>query len=36
MDADFSHDPRAIPGFLEVIADADLVVGSRYVRASRW
>ncbi len=31
MDADFSHDPAAIPRFLETIRDADLVVGSRYV-----
>jgi dolichol-phosphate mannosyltransferase len=32
MDADFSHDPQAIPQFLERIQDADLVVGSRYVK----
>lgn len=32
MDADFSHDPRAIPQFLEAIRDADLVIGSRYIR----
>jgi dolichol-phosphate mannosyltransferase len=31
MDADFSHDPGAIPEFLEAIVDADLVVGSRYL-----
>jgi dolichol-phosphate mannosyltransferase len=31
MDADFSHDPAAIPEFLEEIGDADLVVGSRYL-----
>lgn len=31
MDADFSHDPGAIPSFLEAIEDADLVVGSRYL-----
>lgn len=31
MDADFSHDPSAIPRFLERIRDADLVIGSRYV-----
>jgi dolichol-phosphate mannosyltransferase len=31
MDADFSHSPTAIPEFLEKIADADLVIGSRYV-----
>lgn len=32
MDADFSHDPHAIPEFLDLIRDADLVVGSRYVK----
>ncbi len=31
MDADFSHDPRAVPTFLERIKDADLVLGSRYL-----
>jgi dolichol-phosphate mannosyltransferase len=31
MDADFSHDPNAIPAFLERIRTADLVIGSRYV-----
>jgi dolichol-phosphate mannosyltransferase len=30
MDADFSHDPAAIPEFFERIEDADLVIGSRY------
>ena len=30
MDADFSHDPAAIPEFLERIQNADLVIGSRY------
>ena len=30
MDADFSHDPAAIPFFLEKIRDADVVIGSRY------
>jgi dolichol-phosphate mannosyltransferase len=30
MDADFSHDPGHLPQFLESIADADLVLGSRY------
>lgn len=30
MDADFSHDPAHLPEFLEAIANADLVVGSRY------
>ncbi len=31
MDADFSHDPGALPGFLEAIKDNDLVLGSRYL-----
>ncbi len=31
MDADFSHDPRHLPTFLAEIADADLVIGSRYL-----
>lgn len=30
MDADFSHDPGHLPQFLEVIRNADLVLGSRY------
>jgi dolichol-phosphate mannosyltransferase len=30
MDADFSHDPSFLPGFMEAIEDADLVLGSRY------
>lgn len=32
MDADFSHDPAHLPQFLEAVADADLVLGSRYRR----
>jgi dolichol-phosphate mannosyltransferase len=32
MDADFSHDPKEIPKFLEVIGRYDLVIGSRYVQ----
>jgi dolichol-phosphate mannosyltransferase len=31
MDADFSHDPKYLPDFMEGIKGADLVVGSRYV-----
>jgi len=31
MDADLSHDPHAIPVFLEAIERADLVIGSRYI-----
>jgi len=30
MDADFSHDPKEIPRFLELIKHNDLVIGSRY------
>jgi dolichol-phosphate mannosyltransferase len=30
MDADFSHDPEALPQFLREIEKADLVIGSRY------
>ncbi len=32
MDADFSHDPDAIGGFLENAEDHDIVLGSRYLR----
>jgi dolichol-phosphate mannosyltransferase len=32
MDADFSHDPKYLPDFLKAIANADLVIGSRYIR----
>jgi dolichol-phosphate mannosyltransferase len=32
MDADFSHDPKDLPRLIEASADADLVLGSRYVR----
>ena len=32
MDSDFSHDPRDIPRLIAAAADADLVLGSRYVR----
>ena len=31
MDADFSHNPGAIPKFLTAIEQADLVLGSRYI-----
>lgn len=30
MDADLSHPPERIPNLLEALADADIVVGSRY------
>lgn len=35
MDADFSHSPSYLPGFLEALEDADAVFGSRYVRGGR-
>jgi dolichol-phosphate mannosyltransferase len=31
MDADFSHDPKEIPRFLNEIKNSDVVLGSRYV-----
>lgn len=31
MDADFSHQPRHLPAFLDAIADNDLVLGCRYM-----
>lgn len=39
MDADFSHDPMAIPSFLEAAKEFDLVLGTRYkggVRVVDW
>lgn len=35
MDADFSHDPREIPLFLEKIKNYDMVLGSRYTKGGR-
>jgi dolichol-phosphate mannosyltransferase len=35
MDADFSHDPREIPNFLEAARESDVVIGSRYVDGVR-
>ena len=35
MDADFSHDPQAIPAFLAAAQDADVVLGSRYLHGVR-
>lgn len=32
MDADFSHDPVAVPAMFEKLADCDIVVGSRYIK----
>lgn len=31
MDADFSHDPKYLPRFIEAMEDADVVIGSRYI-----
>jgi dolichol-phosphate mannosyltransferase len=31
MDADFSHDPKYLPDFLEAIKENDLIIGSRYI-----
>ncbi|MDQ6804258.1 MAG: polyprenol monophosphomannose synthase, partial [Actinomycetota bacterium] len=31
MDSDFSHEPRYLPDLVHSVADADLVLGSRYV-----
>lgn len=31
MDADFSHDPDDLPRFIELLADYDLIIGSRYI-----
>jgi dolichol-phosphate mannosyltransferase len=31
MDADFSHDPAALPSFLDAIRNHDVVLGSRYL-----
>lgn len=31
MDADFSHDPKYLPDFLDAIKENDLVIGSRYI-----
>ena len=35
MDADFSHDPRELPRFIDAAQEADLVLGSRYVNGIR-
>lgn len=35
MDADFSHDPKDLPRLLAALAEADLVIGSRYVPGGR-
>jgi dolichol-phosphate mannosyltransferase len=35
MDADLSHQPEELPAFLDASADADMVVGSRYIPGGR-
>lgn len=35
MDADFSHSPSYLPGFVETLSDADAVFGSRYIPGGR-
>jgi dolichol-phosphate mannosyltransferase len=35
MDADFSHDPAALPALLDAAREADLVIGSRYIGGIR-
>jgi dolichol-phosphate mannosyltransferase len=35
MDADFSHNPAEIPKFIQAAANADLVLGSRYLHGIR-
>jgi dolichol-phosphate mannosyltransferase len=35
MDADFSHDPADVPRLIEASGEADLVLGSRYVKGGR-
>jgi dolichol-phosphate mannosyltransferase len=35
MDADLSHPPQRLPALLDGLADADLVIGSRYVPGGR-
>jgi len=35
MDCDFSHDPNDLPRLITAAADADVVLGSRYVRGGR-
>ncbi|HRE46089.1 MAG TPA: polyprenol monophosphomannose synthase [Aggregatilineales bacterium] len=35
MDADFSHDPKDVPRLLAGLAEADLVIGSRYTKGGK-
>ncbi|MFN2275487.1 MAG: glycosyltransferase, partial [Anaerolineales bacterium] len=40
MDADFSHSPDYLPQFMDLLEDADVVLGSRYIKGGsldeRW
>ena len=35
MDADFSHDPNAVPPMVEKLSDCEVIVGSRYAPGGR-
>ena len=35
MDADYSHDPQAIPSLIEKLKECDMVIGSRYIGGIR-
>jgi dolichol-phosphate mannosyltransferase len=35
MDADFSHNPKVLPHFLEAIKENDLVIGSRFIEGGK-
>jgi dolichol-phosphate mannosyltransferase len=35
MDADLSHNPAEVPGLIAALSEADLAIGSRYVRGGR-
>jgi len=35
MDADFSHNPAELPKFIKIAANADLILGSRYINGIR-
>jgi dolichol-phosphate mannosyltransferase len=36
MDGDWSHDPQYLPAMIAACGTNDVVIGSRYLRASRW
>ena len=35
MDADLSHDPKYVPALVEAAKDADIVLGSRYIKGGK-